>query len=292
MREYSGRVVPKAFWLLAAMLVIFIPGHALGENIVRLKSTVVVPSGNRVDSAVAIGGDVRVDGFVKEDAVALGGSVFLGPRAVVGGNVVSVGGVVSKQEGAQVDGETTVVDISRATSFLPPFSRGWRYWPYSFPTMPSFIPLLGFATLTLLLTALAPRMIGFISTTIEQGPVSSFFWGILGSASIFPVAFLLLISIIGIVLIPFQLLLVGICLYLGYVSMVQLIGKKILMASRVHDKPMILETLLGMIVLWLVSQAPFVGWLFISTAMVAGFGGVMVSLFKRLFRDRQPAVPA
>lgn len=279
--------------LLVLLLVILGPGPALGQNTVKLKGDAVVGSGETVNSAVAIGGDVRVDGSVREDAVALGGSVFLGPRSVVWGDVVSIGGTVSRQAGAQVGGKTTIVDISRAALVLYPFFHGWWWdWPHPFPAVPGFVPLLGLLTLGLLLAVLAPRMIGGVSSAIEQSPAGSFFWGVLGSMSVFPIAFLLLISIIGIVFIPLEILMVGILFFLGYVSVARLIGKKIVTAARTGEKPMVLETLLGMVALWLVSQAPFVGWAFITLAMTVGFGGVVAAMVRRLMRGRPQTGPA
>lgn len=270
------------FGAFVTLLAGIVPAQA-GDNIVRVRGNVVVPGGTGADFAVALGGDVLVDGSVAEDAVALGGSVFLGPGAVVRGDVVSVGGTVTKQAGARVDGQTTVVDFSRAVPFLAPFAHGWWHWrPWEPPAVPGVIPLLGFLALALLTTALAPRMVETFSSAIEQGPAGTFFWGLLGSVSIIPVAFMLLISLVGIVLIPLEILAVGIAFFLGYVGIARLVGMKILSAARLEGRPMILETLLGMAALWLVSQAPFIGWLVMSVVMIMGLGAVITGLFGRL----------
>jgi hypothetical protein len=282
----------RTFTIAAALVVLLSPGAVLGENIVRLRDSVVVESGHQVDIAVAVGGDVHVYGSVRKDAVALGGSVFLGPQAVVGGNVVSFGGGVTQQEGARVDGQTTVFDIPGVRSLFRYSLWDRWHWPYRFPSLPGYVPFLGFLALTLLVVVLMPGIVGSISATVEQGPVASFFWGLLGTASILPIAFLLVISLIGIVFIPLQMLLVGVGLFLGYVSVVQLLGRKIFRSAGLEDKPMIAETLLGMVVFWLVSQAPFVGWLFATIAVIVGFGGVIAALFRRILHGRPPEQPA
>ncbi len=282
MRIFLKRAAP--FVVLVTLLAGFVPAQA-ADSIVRVRGDVVVPVGTSVDFAVALGGDVLVDGSVEENAVALGGSVHLGPGAVVRGDVVSVGGAVTRQAGARVDGQTTVVDYSRVVPSFMPFAHGWWHWrPWEPPAVPGVIPLLGLIALALLTAALAPRTVELLSSAIEQGPVGAFFWGLLGSVSIIPVAFMLLISIIGIVLIPLELLSAGIAFFLGYVGTSRLVGMKILAAARLEGRPMILETLLGMAALWLVSQAPFIGWLVMAVAMIMGLGAVITGLFGRLAR--------
>lgn len=284
-----------SFVVLVILLAGIVPAQA-ADSIVRVRGNVVVPAGTSVDFAVALGGDVLVDGSVGENAVALGGSVLLGPGAVVRGDVVSVGGTVTRQAGARVDGQTTVVDWSRVVpSFMPsfmPFACGWWHWrPWEPPAVPGVIPLLGFLALALLTAALAPRTVDLLSSAIEQGPAGTFFWGLLGSVSIIPVAFMLLISIIGIVLIPLEILAAGIAFFLGYVGAARLVGMKILAAARLEGRPMILETLLGMAALWLVSQAPFIGWLVMVVAMIMGLGAVITGLFGRLARGPRQSGP-
>jgi len=249
-----------------------------------LNNDVIVAGGIAVDSAVSVGGNVRVDGLVRKDAVSVGGSVFLGPAAQVMGNVTSVGGTVVRQQGSQVGGDVTIIDASRLPSLFMPDTGHWREWHYGLPSVFNAFSFIGFLILALIVVAVAPRAIGSISIAIEQGALRAFFLGVLGCAAIFPVAFMLIVSIIGIVLIPFEMLLAGIGFFLGYVAVSQLIGKKIFIAARYPNRPMILETLIGAVALWLVNMVPFLGWLVVVYAVVTGFGGVIERLFSRLVR--------
>lgn len=279
--------------MMTGMAALFLcaPFPASGEDtIVRLGNNVIVGSGTAVDSAVAVGGDVRVDGLVRKDAVAVGGSVFLGPGAKVMGNVTSLGGTVVRQQGSQVDGDVTIVDSSHLPSYFVPEFGNWWDFRYGFPSIFNVFSFIGFLVLALIVVAVAPRAVGSVSAAIEHGALKAFFIGILGCASIFPVAFLLVISLVGIVLIPFEMLLVGLCFFIGYVAVAQLIGKKIFIAVRYPDRPMILETIVGAVALWLVNMVPFLGWLVVVCAVVTGFGGVIVRLVSRLIWGNQPPI--
>ncbi len=61
-------------WLIL-LLIVTIPLSSVraGKSVVKVGGDIVVASGKRVESAVAIGGDVEVMGFVEEDVVAIGG---------------------------------------------------------------------------------------------------------------------------------------------------------------------------------------------------------------------------
>lgn len=285
MRTFSwGRAM---LVIAVAVVSVCTPLHAsAADNIVRLNTDVVVGGGSTVDSAVSVGGSVRVDGTVRKDAVAVGGSVFLGPGSRVMGNVTSLGGTVVRQQGSQVDGDVTIVDSSHLPSFVTPDSGHWWDVRYGFPPVIGVFSFIGFLVLALIVVAVAPGAIGSVSSTIEHGALKSFFLGVLGSASIFPVAFMLVISIIGIVLIPFEMLLVGLGFFVGYIAVAQLIGKKIFIAARYPNRPMVLETVVGTVALWLVNMVPFLGWLVVVCAAVTGFGGVIASLFNRLVWGR------
>ncbi len=269
-------------WPAVMLCMICIPAYAKADTLVELGRNATVERGQEVDSAVSLGGDVRVDGLVRNDVVAVGGSVFLGPGSIIKGNIVSLGGTVVKEQGASVLGDITVIDPSRIKSFIMPGNDHWRDMPYGFHTPFSIFPFIGFLALALITVAIAPRAIGYISFTIEHALLKTFFLGILGSASIFPVAFMLLISIIGIILIPFEMLLVGIAFFIGYVAVVQLIGKKLFLALKMPDRPMLLETLAGTVAISLAGMAPFVGRLFTACALIIGFGGVIAGLVNRL----------
>lgn len=277
----ESSLIRQVIWTALMLCLFNLPAYAGADTLIKVGNNVIVKKGQEAASVVSIMGDVLVEGSVRDDVVAVGGSIFLGPGSTVSGDVVSVGGTVTKHDGSQVHGDVTVLDISRAISFFSPSQGHWWDVPHGYTSWFGVFPFIGFLALALILVAIAPKTIGHISFVIENAAVKSFFLGILGCTSLFPVAFMLFISIIGIILIPFEMLLAAVAFFIGYVAIAQLIGKKICLALLLSDKPILLETLVGAVFVWLVSLAPFLGSLFSTGIMITGFGGVISATIQR-----------
>lgn len=252
--------------------------EAGARNFVKFGSDLVVEEGTRARNAVAIGGDVTVNGMVERDVVAIAGSVLLGPKAVVGKNVVSVGGTIETADEATVRGELTEVNIPGLNSLLTAISRdGWEGLRWVLGVV-SFIAFIGFLAFALLVVALLSKPIVRVSTAIEDNALKATLWGLLGTLLIVPLGVFLAISVVGIVLIPVEIALV-ICAYVvGYIAAARLVGKKIAEALRRPEHPMLLETLLGLIILWIIGWVPVLGWAVKAVASLLGLGGVIVAL--------------
>ena len=261
--------------VFVSALIIYPSSEAAEERIVRLGDNIIIEPGIEVEDVVSIGGSVRVYGRVRGDVVSVGGSIFLGELSVVHGDVVSVGGPVVKQSGAQVHGKITSVETPWNLSLFSGFD---------IPEMPEFygyLPFIGFLLIAMCIVALIPSTVGFISFVLEQDTLKTFAWGVLGTVLILPLAFILIVSIVGIVLIPVLIILVACAFLLGYVAVSQLIGKKITIAVKKPNKPILLETLLGILVLSGIGIIPIIGWLFQTLAAVAGLGGVISGIIAR-----------
>lgn len=266
------------FFILFVCAIAF--AHA--DNRIHIGDDVIVEGGEEVGSAVSIGGNVRVYGSVRSAVVSVGGSVYLGPRAVVEGDVTAIGGMVVKQEGAQVAGSINTIDTSRVTSYFKDASPSrWDGDGEGLSFMTGLFPFLGFLALALIVVALIPDKVDHISSTIRYSTGKSLLWGVIGTLLIFPVALVLIISLVGIILIPLELLVVAIAFFLGYVAVVRLIGEKIFAAVKKREAPMVFETLVGSIVLWAAGLVPYVGWMVMSAASVIGFGGFIAGLIHR-----------
>jgi hypothetical protein len=279
-----GNICSLNRYLFCICTALMIPGvfctqvSARDDTIVTLGNKIVIEKGEEVGQAVSIGGDVDVYGHVLKDVVSVGGTVFLSKYAVVRGDVVSVGGSIIRQEGAQVHGSITVVDTSEMSSLF-------SVWPGRFiPQLPrtyGFFPFLGFMIIALVVVALIPDTVGFISFNIEHATLKVFWWGILASVLILPIAIILAVSIVGIVLIPLHLILTASAFLMGYIAFVQLAGKKITVILKKPNKPIVLETLIGSVALWFIGLVPFLGWLVKALAAILGLGGVITSIIAR-----------
>lgn len=251
-------------------------GNSQDENsLVSLGNTVTVEKEQVVEGAVAIGGDVNVYGTVREDVVSIGGSVFLGPEATVHGDIISIGGSVIRQEGSRVGGKITVFDTSDVSGLFSFFTKEHMPRMPEIPRGFSIISFLGYLALALLVVLIIPGTVGYVSFQIEFNTGRVFLWGVLGMVLIAPVAFILAVSIVGIVLIPVELILVAAAFLLGSISVAQLIGKKITVAVKRPGRTILVETLLGTTVLWLIGLIPIFGWIVKILVLLSGFGGVI-----------------
>ena len=253
---------------------------ATSRDFVKFGRNLTVKQGMKVHDAVAIGGRVTVEGEVQRNVVAVAGSVYLASSAVVGGDVISIGGVIEKEEGAQVQGDQVEAALPGFSSFITTLSQGdWHELSWVFRLI-AIIASIGFMGLALIVVLLIPRPIGIISSTVEHDTLKVAGWGLLGIFLILPVALLLAVSIIGIVLIPVEIIFVVCALLVGYIAVAQLLGKKITFALRKPNRPIFWETLWGLIVLWVIGLVPALGALVKSVAGLLGLGGVILSLLR------------
>ena len=240
------------------------------ESIVRVGENVVVPQGAEVKSAVSVGGSVTISGKVQEDVVAIGGDVTLQDGATVGGDVVTVGGLVHKNPVAVIKGNIVEVKLPAAM-----VTKGLG-WGLAFMSLLSFI---AFLVLAVILAAIFPGQLGLVSYYVERQPGHALLWGFLAVIATPAAVLLLVLTIFGIPFIPVLLLLLGAAFVFGYVSISQLLGKLTLKAFKVRGKPMAIEVLTGLVILFIVGFLPILGWIIKALAGLMGLGAVVVTKF-------------
>lgn len=257
-------------------------GDESNREIFKIGEDLTIPARERVLKVLVLGGDAYVDGMVMRDVVAIGGSVFLGSHSRVNGDVTAVGGSIVKQEGAQVGGKLSTIQ----TPDLHPMTTMLSHWdlPAIMPQLLQFASIMHFIGLlfiAILVVAVMPDTVGHASTMVEHNLMGSIFWGVLTLIMIIPVGFMLLISLVGIVLIPLEIIFIVCCGMLGYIAAAYLVGKKVWLAMKRPDQSIMFETLLGFVVLFAISWVPFLGWFILSILIFLGFGGVMAGMMVR-----------
>ena len=249
------------------------------RSIIKIGSDVHIEKDMRVEDAVAVGGSVYVDGIVDGDAVAVGGTIHLGEESIIHGDAVTVGGTIEKAEGAMIYGTTVDVGSFDFENIFAGkhFFGGHRGIPKIF----TIIPLIGLFALVLLLSVLIPAELGTVASNIKNEPIIMFLWGMLGVILIVPLAVMLAISIIGIALIPLEVLAVFLASLIGYIAVAIIIGKKLLRALNKDNPSVILSAILGVLILWLVGLIPIFGSIVMVIAWIIGFGAVIIAVARR-----------
>jgi len=264
---------------LAMIIGFVVPVQASDKSIVKIGSDVRVEEDMRIEDAVAVGGSVYVDGIVDGDAVAIGGTIYLGDSAVVHGDAVTVGGRIEETEGAMIYGSTVDVSAINIDSIFDDMdlSHDFRGFPRAF----KFISVIGLFALVIFLSLIMPKELNKISTIVKNEPLQMFLFGLLGVILIVPIALMLIISIIGIALIPLEILAVFLASLIGYIAVAILIGERILNALNNEDPNIIISAILGVLLLWLVGLIPFVGGFVKMIVCIMGFGTVIIAIARR-----------
>jgi len=249
-------------------------GHSAGFfDKVAIGQNVEVRQGEKLDELVIIGGTADIHGTVKS-LVAIGSQVHLFPTAKITGNMVALGSNVQKDKGAKVEAD----QINLTIPFPLPFDGiVGSFGDFSFMSWPLAI-LLGFGWLLLMLglavlyTKLFPEIHRQTTENVTALLLESFGWGLLSMFLVFPLAFVLMLTIIGIPLIPLYFSLVGLFVFAGYVAACQFVGQKL----PIKSKPWGVMTLfLGMILLKVIGIIPILGCIVVLLAATTGFGGLV-----------------
>ena len=261
--------------LVSAIIFTASMSFAKGYDIVKIHTDIEISKDTVVNDVVAVGGNVTVYGKVENNVVAVGGDIVLKTNSSVGGQIVSVGGHVIKDPTANVTGRITEIYMPHFIPSIPTFLKGT--WLALWATI-SLLTLLGFLGLAILLAALIPEHIGTAVSVLEKSFVSMLFWGILWAILVAPIAVLLAISIIGIILIPLEILLVVLALVIGYIASAIFIGKNVFLSFRKASPPFV-DAILGILILFLIGFVPIVGPIIKILFVLAGFGAVLTTRF-------------
>jgi hypothetical protein len=213
--------VQKILGLLLIFYLLLTPLTATAssdKSIVKIGSDVTVEAGQKVHSVVTIGGQITVAGAVEKSVVAVGGSVVLTKTAVVKGSVIALGGVIVMARDAKVSGELTEINSNNLYETLTTaLSSEWEGWSWIFAviSLSIFVVIL---VLALLIAALLPKPVRIVSEAIRENTFKVILCGILGLVLIAPLALLLTISVVGIALIPLEVIVVVCSVLLGFIA--------------------------------------------------------------------------
>ena len=282
----------------------------------------LAPEGSIAGDAAVAGGNVAIDGRiggslrVAARTIVINGEVAgdvriraqqvaLGPKAKIGGALsVSSKEPMSRAEGAVVAGAVT---DSRADSRSArrvereaderdrhgAFSHGWM--PMGVGSVFGYLALLALAALMLWL---APRFAARAVAAVADSPWRSLGLGLLLVLAVPLVAVLLVLTLLGI---PFALALLALyplLTMLGFVVAAVALGQRLARAFRpapaesstsipTSPAPGFGLAALGLLVLMLAGWVPFIGWLLLMLATLAGLGAVVLGIARA--RRAQPA---
>jgi hypothetical protein len=264
--------------------------HAENTTIFKIGEDVAVEEGSRINHVLTINGQITVSGNVEGNVIAIGNSIVLTKRAVVRGNVFTFGGVIVMGKGAEVQGSITEINSSNISDVITKvLSDEWEGWSWVFAIF-SLTIFFSILIIAILIVVLMPKPIRVIAASIQEETVKITLWGLLGIVLVVPLAILLTVSVIGIVLIPLEMILVVSAGLLGFIAMSQLLGQKLYALFKRPPQPILRETFWGLVALWLIGWIPYIGWMVKVLALMMGLGSVIYTRFgshtpKKLLKD-------
>jgi uncharacterized RDD family membrane protein YckC len=279
-----------------------------GNDVVMVGNDFVLKEGETAKDVVLISGNATINGRVSRDLVVVGGSaevlgkvdgelvvvlgsVSLGPGSEIGNDVTVIGGTLTREPGSKIDGTPRVVS---RLGILPRFEALQSYTVHALMLARPIAPQVGwlwgvvgiFLLIYFLIAVLFPRPIQACVDTLEKRPVGSFFMGILLFVLLAPLTFLLAVSVVGIVVIPFLFCAMIVAFLFGKVSVYRFAGTQV---GRQFNLPTLqlplVAFLIGALIFCLLYTIPVLGFLVWGAVIPFGMGAAALAAFGGLRRE-------
>lgn len=244
---------------------------------VSIGSDVSIMAGEEAEDLVVIGGNASVAGHVKGDIVVIAGGIDLKDGAQVDGDIVNIGGNFSKTDNAVTGGD--VVKLLSGGVFK-----------YGFSFLASLIGLgitailmvlyKGLFFLTVLIIGLLALYIANEKTHQTIGdyflkkPIKSFLFGLLVMAAVVVINSVLIVTIIGILIVPIVLTIIFLLGCWGSAILLTMLGEKLLHKSGAGKYA---EFIVGLLILFLLTFIPFAGALIFTILNIVALGAVVAT---------------
>lgn len=251
--------------------------------------------GQVLGDIVVVAGTLDLAGSATGDLVAIASKVDLEEQARVGGDVVNVGGSV-RREDAQIGGQVVDLGLSGALlgglGGLTGIGGALGLFDAVFGLWFTVLTWVLLVVVLLLLAALVPERIVRIAQEVPVVPVQAFLWGLLAYTLLPLTIVLLLVSCIGIPVLPFAYFAFKIFKWLGMAGIFLVVGRSIGRWFG-RDVPLLGGLLLGMAPFLILRFLPFcIGWIAWFVLEIFGIGYAIATRAGRPVRaDTIPTPP-
>ena len=289
-----------------------VPGEqrrAMGP-VVRVGDSYTLRAGDRVREVVVIAGSATIEGEVAGDVVVVVGTARLAGTSVVGGDFVVVGGSATVESGAVVERDLVVVGgeldappefspggeqiaigfLGSALPFdavVPWFSQGLLWGRPLVPSLPWMWAFVGvFFLMYLVINIVFERPVRACSDVLADKPLITGFAGFLVLLLIGPVSLILMISVVGIVVLPFLMLALLIGGVLGRIGVVRWLGSRVWAEDGSAGWGQATRSLtIGFVVVSLAYMVPVIGLVTWAVLGVFGLGAATTTFVSALRRE-------
>jgi uncharacterized RDD family membrane protein YckC len=252
---------------------------------------VVVRGSTKIDGtvegeSVTVSGDAEINGRVSGDVSVVLGNLKLGPEADIGGQVVVVAGSLNRHPDAKIGDQVVVVDtatipgLKGAADWVTkglllgrplPFGVGWVWMVAGF-----------FLLINLVLLLLFPRPIEACVVTVEQRPIGSFLTGILVKLLLVPAFLLLIVTGIGIIVVPFLIIALIVAFLFGKIAIYRYVGQQLGRQTHLHFLCVpAISLIVGTGLCYLLYAVPFLGFIMWGLVSIFGVGAVTMAMIQK-----------
>lgn len=247
---------------------------------------------------VVVLGDVNVNGHVGGSVVNVLGRVTLGPDARIDQDCVVVGGPLIRDVSAHLARPPVVVDLSKVLGSHGSLASLGHWLQHGLVIGRPLPPLVPFTWLLvalnfiiyLVIALLMPKPVASCVRTLENQPLLAFGAGLLGLILVAPLLLILVVSGIGLILVPFVVLAVPAAVFLGKTAIFEHFGEQLLgrrpQAATPHP---ILALIVGCTVVTFLYMVPLLGILVWSVLVPFGLGAVVLATLGAFRSGRNPA---
>jgi uncharacterized RDD family membrane protein YckC len=240
---------------------------------------------------VLVGTDADISGTINGDMVSLASKLRFSPGTTINGDLVSTVSTVSGASDVHVNGERVSLDL-----FPPDTLSGFDKWfsgtvlllrPMSPDSFTSWFGALFVLAFCLGVGALFPRLLADTGKVLQERAPASLLSGlaIVPAAALF--CFLLLITVLGILVIPFVVATLIVFSLIGNAAVFQAIGQRLAPKLKEQKYSTLSWITLGALVCWVIYCIPVIGFLAGSVVFLAGLGA-----FSLYVIDRARGTPA
>jgi uncharacterized RDD family membrane protein YckC len=284
-----------------------------GREVVRIGGDYTLASGDEVRSVVVIGGTATIEGHVDEDVVVVLGQARLSSTATINGSLIVPAGSAVVASGASVHHDVVVIGGAfeapptfapggeqiligartiggRFEGLVPWLSRGALWGRPIVPELGWVWIVVGlFFVMYLALHVAFERPVRLCTEKLVDKPLTAFLVGLLVLLLVGPVCLLLLLSIVGILAVPFLLCAVLVAGIVGKVGVIRRLGMSVtrqtLDSSRLRPLGVFAA---GFLVLSLIYMIPLLGFATWALAGVCGLGAAAMAGLAA-YRQENPA---
>lgn len=226
--------------------------------------------------------DLGTNAVVEGDVITLNTAITIHTNAVIKGDLITVVGTLNTPKGFKPEGE--LIRLPRLANAVTP-SRSC----YSLRSARTWMLAAGGFLFMVLLGVLFPRAVQGCTDTACGRPWVSLFVGFISLLMVGPVCLLLVISLIGILLLPIFLMSLAVAMILGIAGIYRCIGGRVgrLTGSRLMEKPWA-SLLVGTLLVGALLTVPILSWVALGLLFMFGLGAASLALAGRLQRKNLP----